>query len=210
MLKLHLRMKRFFNFILISLLISCGTEYKIKPESFEWQPYEIGDKLVFESHSKQIDTVFVNEISDYTNPNDPLAVFPNYHTTYFVSGEISLLNPFTSSTGNKIFKDYVDLLALRSGKTTDYLTLNFAKRRDTLLYPEITLKISELKSKFENKSKYESIEIDIESYNNLPFSYEVKTILWSKEFGYTGYKFKNGNSWRLIKFIRNGKDILKK
>ncbi len=203
-------MKKIFTFILISFLLSCGKDNKMNSESFDWQPYEIGDKLVFESNTKQVDTIFVKEINNYRNPDDHLAIFPDYHTTYFITGEITLINPFTSSIGNKVTKDYVDILRLSSGKETDYLTLNFKKRRDTLSYSEVTFKISELKSKFENKSEFESIEINAESYNEMPFSYDLKTVFWSKEFGYTKYVFKNGHSWELIEFIRNDKNILKK
>ncbi|MFY7670780.1 hypothetical protein ACOSP6_06795 [Tenacibaculum sp. MEBiC06402] len=202
-------MKKAFTFVLISLLLSCGKKHKMDSESFDWQPYEVGDKLVFESNNNEVDTIFVKEIKSYTNPGDHLAILPDYHTTYFITGEISLINPFTSSIGNKVTRDYVDILQLSSGKETDYLTLNLKKRRDTLSYSEITFKISELKSKFKNKSKYKSIEIDAESYNDMPFAYDLKTVFWSKEFGYTKYEFKNGNSWELIEFIRNDKNILK-
>ncbi|MCB4800262.1 hypothetical protein [Neotamlana laminarinivorans] len=206
--KPNLQMKKVSIFILIPLLLSCRAEYKIDSESFDWQPYEIGDKLVFKSNANEVDTIFVKEISSYTNPNDHLALFPDYQTTYFITGEISLINPFTSSIGNKVTKDYVDILKLSSGEETDYLTLNFKKRRDTLSYSEITFKISELESKFENKSKYESIEIDAEYNNDMPFAYDLKTVFWSKEFGYIKYEFKNGNSWNLTEFIRNGENIL--
>ena len=202
-------MKKTFAFILFSVLLSCGPEYKMKSESFDWQPYKIGDKLIFKSNTNQIDTIFVKEIKSYTNPDDHLAIFPDYYTTYFITGEITLINPFTSSIGNTVKKDYVNILELSSGKETDYLTLNFKKRRDTLSYSEVTFKISELKLKFKNKSKYESIKVDAESYNKMSFSYDLKTIFWSKEFGYAKYEFKNGHSWELVKFIRNGKNILK-
>lgn len=164
---------------------------------------------MFESNTNHVDTIFVREINSYRNPEDHLAISTNYHTTYFITGEISLIHSFTSSIGNKVKQDYVDILKLSSGKEDDYLILNFKKRRDTLSYSEVTLKISELKSKFENKAKYESIEIDATSYNDMPFNYDLKSILWSKEFGYTKYEFKNGHSWSLIEFIRNDKNILK-
>src|SRR5690554_1412747 len=102
MLKQNLQMKKTFAFILFSVLLSCGSEYKMKSESFDWQPYKIGDKLIFESNTNQIDTIFVREIKSYTNPDDHLAIFPDYYTTYFITGEITLINPLTSSIGNKV------------------------------------------------------------------------------------------------------------
>jgi hypothetical protein len=169
-------MKKAFIFILILLQFSCGTKYKLNSNSFDWQPYKIGDKLVFESNTDEIDTIFVKDIERNKNPDDQLAIFPNYDITYSISGEISLTNPFTSSIEKKVTKDYVNILKLSPGKETDYLTLNFDKRGDTLKHPIVVVEISELNSKFKNISKYESIEIDAKSYyDNLQVKYDLKS-----------------------------------
>lgn len=202
-------MKKALTFILLIIFFSCKKENNIKPKLSHRQPYKIGDKLIFKSSSNQIDTLFVNEISEYTTPYGNRGFLPEYQTTYFISGEITLQNPFISITGKKVTKEYISLLKLSTVRENDYITLTFKKRSDTLTYPELTFKISDLESKFEKKSKYESIKIDTESYEDLQFVYDLKNIYWSKEFGYTKYEFKNGYLWNLVKFIRNNENILK-
>ena len=200
-------MKNIRVLILIPFLFTCSNN-KIRKESFDWIPYKVGDILIFESNTNLVDTIFIKDIDKHTNPDDPLDFFPNYSTANVISGEITLTNPITTSLGTKITKDYVDILELSSGRDSDYLILSFKKRRDTLAYSRITLKISDLEKQFENKSEFESIQLDPAIYDD--FKSDVKYVFWSKKFGYTKYQFKNGHIWELSQFIRDSKNIFKK
>lgn len=204
-------MKKIFILILVSLIVSCKTESKIDTILLDWQPYKIGDKLVFKSTKNESDTIFVKEIESYTNTTrNNHFVLPYYHTTVFISGEISLTKPFISSIGNRVTRDYVGLLKFSFEEDNDYLTLNLEKRRDTLSHVPVAIHIKELTSMFKNKSEDESVEIDIKSFRNYDtyLSYDLKTFFWSKKFGYTKYEYKSGDSWILTEFIRDGKNIL--
>ncbi len=199
-------------FIIFSVIltISCSRTYRLSKSDFEWQPYKKGDILVFKSIDNERDTIFINGIKSYLNPDDPMMP-KEYNETLFISGERSLSKP-RKQAGHLFYREYIDILEVFSGEENTYLTFVFKKKSDTLSYPTTVLSIDNLKYKFKEKSKlsHNSILIEAKDYYDLNFEYDLNFFWWSKQFGYVRYEFKNGIYWELEKFIRKGVNILDK
>lgn len=187
--------KIIYIIILSTILFSCKT-YKLSKSDLEWQPYKIGDMLIFESNKGEIDTIQIESIEKFTNPDDPLAVFPNKTQSIFVVGDKEILKLHAGSNGSKIeFK-----IHLKSDSILRYPV--------TILYLQKN-KINDLeKIVFNSKNSFKIKSI--ESRGNMqdrPF--DLRYIYWSKEYGYLGLEFKDNYFWTLKSFIRDGNNILK-
>lgn len=179
---------------IVLMLISCRT-YKLSKSDLEWQPYQKGDRLIFESSKGELDTIQIRSIEKYNNADDHLAVFPNSVQSLFVVGNKELLKLHAGKNGSKVeFK-------LRLGSNSDL------KYPGTILYLEKgnldALEKVEFSAKNSFKIKAEESRGNMES---LPF--DLQYIYWSKDFGYLGLEFKDNYIWTLISFVRDGKEIL--
>src|SRR5690554_6254177 len=72
--------------LLFGLFTSCRTD-RLSKEDLEWQPYKVGDSLVFESNKGESKTIVIKNIESHINPTDPLDVFPEKYETLFVTGK---------------------------------------------------------------------------------------------------------------------------
>ncbi len=173
---------------MVLMLFSCKT-YKISQSDLEWQPYKKGDILIFESNKGEIDTINIKNVEVYTNPNDPLVVFPTKLQTLFVLGENAAVLEFKAGE-----------------KSTD---IHFILRlgKNNLKYPCTVLDIKEFENMKMKKGKYR-IEAK-EYYDNMKdVPFDLRYIYWSKEYGYLGLEFKENYIWTLKSFVRGGKEIL--
>ena len=193
------------------MLQSCGKTYKLSEEALAWQPYKVGDVLIFKSNKGEIDTIYVREINSHTNPSDPLDFFPDYHQSLFVTGEIKLREPKVDMMKKKYFTENINLLNLHADEESPFFYFVFEKKTDTLDYPTTALTLDSLKLEFKTKKKlkYGAILIQAKEHYDLPFDYDLANFWWSKEYGYVRYEFKDGYYWELREFIRDNKNILK-
>ena len=201
---------------LISLLIlfncliiqSCSESYEISQESNNWQPYSIGDILVFESSKNEKDTIFIKAIDSYTNPSDPLDAFPDYYESLFITGNISLIKPYKSSIGKIVSKEHTNILKLTANEN-DYIKFEFSKK-EAKYYGNTSFSISSLEERkpieygnYNDILFFENIEGDYYHRDNY-----IIRLFWSKKFGYVRYELKDDYYWNLKEFVRNGKNIL--
>lgn len=181
-------------------------EFKLSKEELKWQPYMVGDVLIFESNMGEIDSIRITSISSYLNPKDPLAIFPDQYETLFVNGE--LLNP------NKDHEhwEHVNFLNLTSSDET-WVVFNLSKISDSLQYAEAKYSVDQLKRFYNNEKVTNNcindvIELKPNYTGGLDYEFDLKSYRWSLKYGYVRYSFKNSYYRELKKFIRNGKNIL--
>ena len=59
------------------LISSSGLKTFLKEEDMNWQPYQMGDSLVFSSSKAERFTLVIDNINNsHSNFNDPLAIIP--------------------------------------------------------------------------------------------------------------------------------------
>lgn len=178
---------------LIFMLFSCNT-YKLTDADLEWQPYKVGDMLVFESSKGELDTIYIRSITINTGAEDPLAIFPDKIQTLFVLGERELLKMHSGKYGSKIaFK-------IRLGDNTD------------LRYPGTILNLEKLNLDAIKRVTYNNqncikikAEESRENLKNRPF--DLRSIYYSKEYGYLSLEFKGNYIWKLKSFMRDGEKL---
>lgn len=186
-------MKKLIIISLVLMLFSCRT-YKLTKEDLEWQPYKKGDVLVFKSNRGELDTIQIKSVEIHTNPDDPLALFPNKVQSLFVVGKSEILKLHAGKNGHKIeFKIHLGSNDLKSPVTILYLD------EDSLFY------LKEVE--YNNKKSYK-ITAKESRGNMQDRSFDLRYIYWSKEYGYLGFEFKDNYVWALKSFIRDGNEIL--
>ena len=188
--------------ICLGLFSSCN-KYKFTKSNYEWIPYIKGDILVFESNKNEKDSILIKEVIIVSNPDDPLAIFPNYHETLFISGEV-LSKLGTSSRSQYKPNIRVEILKMFADKES-VIEFNFSKVGDTLTYAKATYSINKLEELFIDTP---DSSIKIKTDETYALDYDLLYIYWNKKFGYTKLEFKNGINYELKKFIRKGKNIL--
>lgn len=194
-----------FVFIALTTLFSCKT-YKFSKSDLEWQPYRQGDVLIFESSRKEIDTIKIESIKIYTNPDDPLAVFSKKTQSLFVEGLRSHA-PKKDIMGNIYHSSHCNILKIGASKETAYMYFELELGSDKMRYPTTVVSVDEL----ENLSvKNEEIEIKAkENYDNMKeYPFDLRYIYWSKNLGYLKLEFRDNYSWKLKSFLRDGKELL--
>ena len=169
------------------VLFSCN-KYKISKSDLEWQPYEKGDVLIFESNKGEKDTIVVKSIDSYNNTDDPLALFPDKTEILFVM-----------SQKNR------SLLFMKAYSGGTYFRFEIRLGNNDLRYASTVLYVEELANNDEGCIKFEAIE----NYDNMKdIPSDLKSITWSKELGYLALEFKGDYIWTLKSFVREGKELL--
>ncbi|MCX2682184.1 hypothetical protein OOZ15_19745 [Galbibacter sp. EGI 63066] len=205
-------LKNYKDTFLVGLLIFSifGCEKYSFPKNIDdWQPYKVGDIIVFESNKGNIDTVSIKKIHNSYLADDNLSVLPDKHQNIVVIGEAVLNKPIKTSLGGQIFKEEISLLSIYADESV-YFNFDFKRPSDGLNYPSTALTFLKLKTLLEKKeaSNFNSIVIEaVNQYESL-IQYDLKKFWWSKKYGYTRFDFKNGDYLKLVKFIREGKNIL--
>ncbi|MBA3985244.1 MAG: hypothetical protein H0X63_01380 [Flavobacteriales bacterium] len=179
--------------LLFGLFTSCRTD-RLSKEDLEWQPYKVGDSLVFGSNKGESKTIVVKSVERHINPTDPLDIFPDRVETLFVIGKSN---------------SHIDLLKISKGR------IWFSIKRlnkNTLLHPNTIYNIDEIQKMdrelVSNKKVYK-IEAIQYSDNLKEFPFDLSYIYWSKEYGYAKFEYEDGYEWTLKSLIRDGVDIWK-
>lgn len=181
-------LKKIIVLLAIALsMFSCKT-YKLSKSDLEWQPYKVGDKLVFKSNKDEMDTIQIKSVEIHNAENDPLALFPSIlQSLYVIDNKREILELSSSKPGSNI------LFSIKLGK-------------NNLKYPSTILSIKEM-SILETKNGKYIIEAT-EFYDNMKdVSFDLRYIYWSKEFGYLGIEYSDNYIWTLKSFIRDGEEI---
>ncbi len=184
-------MKIIIFFSLLILLISC--KHHLTEKAKEWNPYEAGDVLVFESNDKQLDTVLISETEQYfTGESEILKVYTG------------LLSNDTESKieTNNSHNFFLALTAWENKETVLSLNLYTANSK---FFPFTVKTITWLDS-LPTKSIFgfekvltlvpdsSSTDVNIDQSD----SALVNKVYWSKSRGLIGYALKNnGRVWLL-------------
>lgn len=169
----------------------------LNTEDLKWQPYKINDKIIYKSNNGQFESYTITEIEIYTNPNDHLAIACRYNQVLYV-GAIGT---------DKCYKALLALHKFNKGLCVDLL---FRPGNFTGFTPIYTV-ATPLKSNEFNGIKV----LKINAADFYPDNYvsgredDLDYVLWSKDFGYIVFFYKNGNYWVLVDFIRNNNTIYK-
>jgi hypothetical protein len=179
--------------VLIMSLFSCR-KYRLSDSDLVWQPYKVGDQLIFESNRGERDSITIKSIETHTNPDDPLAVFPSNKETLFVV-------------------DNAEILKLEAEKNGSYVQFRLRLGDNSLVSPWVLLDLNRTEidrleiTDFSNKKVYKIMAKESkESLKDRPF--DLRYIYWSKEYGYLGLEFKDGYIWKLKSFNRDKENIL--
>lgn len=191
------------------LICSCGKRTSLNESDLDWQPYEVGDSLVFESNRNESFTLVIKKISRYHSVTDPLDLIPDRTEHLSVFAQYSLINPWISSIGDSVFHQDTELLELNAGLDKSSLDLKL-KIEDSWFYGNAWFDISDY-VKMNTKELFGFndvlvIEDEIGEYKDR--ENHVERLYWSKDYGYVRYELKNGYYWELNSFIRNKKDQL--
>lgn len=195
-----MKKKYIFVFIPLIILISCNENrtYLTKDEK-NWNPYSKGQKLVFETRTGVLDSIFVEDIK-FTFP-DGIGVINKNEILTVIGRNKSENNQELSSL---IFKIYAGNLK-RGSRIKFHVSI-----KDSKLYSNFTdyydienylmklpeKKISVIKGSFDDVIKIKSIG----NYSNYPNAIEF--IYWSKSKGYIRFDEYNGTIWELKEISR--------
>lgn len=195
-----------FLITMVLMLFSCK-RYKLSKSDLEWQPYKIGDKLVFESNKGELDTIKVENIEVHTGADDPLAVLPNKIQTLFVSG-LYYHKPKKDIMGRMFNTTFCNVIEMRANSSGSFIEFTIRLGENELKYPGVVQSIKEMSELSTDESGKYIIKA-VESRDNMKDrSFDLRYIYWSKEYGYLGLEFKDNYIWALKSFIRDGKEIL--
>lgn len=188
-------MKRTGVFLLLASLGFSCTIYRLSKRDLAWQPYKVNDLLIFESSKGEIDSIKINGVEKYSNPDDPLDVFPNNDQTLFVSVvQGSILRLDATKDGSYIKFE----LQLRS-KFHEYVCD----------IPAIALgRIGKQEVVVFNGTEAFKVEVGEKCYFEKNKPQGLLYIYWSKKYGYVGLEFKDGYVWRLRSLTRSGNNLL--
>ncbi|MEQ8626121.1 hypothetical protein [Ekhidna sp.] len=189
-------------FLPLVLLMSCAkSRNELSDEGLLRQPYKVGDILVFQSDSSEVDTIEVDKLTRVENADDPLDPFPNLNQTLFVEAR-------------KYNRGGSSILTLTTTRSGTYFRFNYRPDRSKV-YPGIVQSLKGLDSLIINDTsgictdcfRIPAIE-NFDNMKNRPF--DLSGITWSQSLGYFMFEFKDGSTWTLTSFLRDKEDLLSK
>lgn len=194
-----------YTIIISTMLFSCKT-YNLSKSDLEWQPYRQGDVLIFESNRKELDTIKIESIEKFTNPDDPLAVFPKKIQSLFVEG-VRFHAPKKDIMGRVYHSSHCNILEMVASKETAYMYFELELGDNKMRYPKTGISLDELEKLIINNDEIQ-IKAKENADNMKEYPFDLRYIYWSKKFGYLKLEFKDNYIWSLKSFIRDGKEIL--
>ncbi len=192
-------MKKPIRTLIITLtlisLISCGKDFKIDKKDIGIVPYVGNEILVFESDKKDLDTIFLVGIENYSTSFGPMELFPDEHEIYRVKTKRTDPNYDRYLEG----KSLIELVAVEGGISIEF---DIAMKR-SWYYGKYAFG----KSEFEKTPLTELIIGDL-NYNDVKVfesdgSYNdrdnyAERFYWSVKNGFLGLD-RRDEKWRLIK-----------
>lgn|GEM_PF-5583893 len=136
---------------------------------------------------QNLDTIGVERVAKYLNPEDPLSLRPIRVQSLFVIADR-------------------DLLEIDAYEHDSDVRFRIRLGEDDLLYPSTAYTVSELDAM---EAVNDIIKIPaIQSYDNLKgLPFDLRYFVWHKKYGYVGLGFEDGFSWKLTSFVRRGEEI---
>jgi len=183
-------MKKYVYLVLsFNIFISCNY-YKLSKKNLLWQPYMVGDKLVFKSNTEELDTILISKINTVISFTDNLSLFSDRHEVLFVDTPK---------------QNVIEIKALKKDMLLKF-NIRLGKNKLYEEYPNIKVRLNELiKMKCNNNIYCIETKYLIDSISR--YNSNIKNILWSNKLGYLKLVYNNEKSWELISFYRNNKKV---
>ena len=187
-------MDRVLIILLFILLSGCAKEIRLSDKEKKWNPYRVGEILIFESSENELDTIFIQEINDNIFPssngplkysNESLWVYakhtdPNYDR--YLTNKILEIQTGTPEKPSRI---NFGLLAKNAWFYDSYKTINELEAlKETSIETQFgkfadVIKIEDTKGMYSERDDF------------------IERIYWSKSNGYLRFEKKNGKIWTL-------------
>jgi len=186
---------RLFYFFLIALLASPScSKRKLAKEDIMWNPYQVGNELVFVNDKGDQQTFFISEIETVKIRNNP------YAGTLSGTRE----NQLTYIDTTKLSTTPKEHVFLAIGKDRERSTwISFVLNLPNVIDANHTVTIDELtkmtprQMTVKNKLYKDVLELHpVNQGGTLAFP-EIRKICWSKANGYVQYELSNGEVWSL-------------
>lgn len=188
--------------LFVLFLVVCSCTHK-RGVSYWKQPYRVGDSLFFvSSDSGKIEKIVVWKIGKYCNPHDPLALLPKWVRTTSVTAKNNNGHVVTVLKVHRTRRDTAFVFDLKLGRR-NWFDLD-SGNPSPYKYPNTTVIDTERSPSPFNILK-DTYEIDIKEYGHdlEKDSVTLEKIIWSRDYGYLEFQFKNDKFYKLWKFIRN-------
>ncbi|MDB9836796.1 hypothetical protein OAC51_07830 [Flavobacteriaceae bacterium] len=177
----------------------------LNKKDLRWQPYKVGDELIFESNFGQIDKIIVTEIYKSKPPAINFSIIPKEVIDVRIQRKRIELPKVNDDSYNKY--DYNGKGVHNTANTLLTLDANVyfgGKEYEKSLEYWVPLGVEKKKIKHLNAISKNDIEIKIEEKGKYFTTYEIL----NKKYGIISYGYEHKN-WELKKFLRNGKNIYK-
>lgn len=183
-------------------IISCKTTYRLSKDDLKWNPYHIGDLLVFKGNKESADTIFIRNISKGTAPNDNLAS-PKYYYEWLNVG-VDYISSRTDA-GEPIYTSPI-ILSLSASPVDSFCGISFEfisnKGKfysDSSMYDRRYLEQLPIMTMSIDGHQYTDI-IKIKTVNKEYLDREnfITTLYWSKQKGYVRFDLNNGEYYELV------------
>jgi len=187
-----IEMKKNLFYILILLTsISCfQPRYELSEKEKEFNPYQIGDRLIFESNTKKLDTFYISNIDLVYN--DGLGIIEYKQALRVYEGK--------APKENEIHDKRTFLLEICSGGSKEQ---TFIELRDFIGEKQ---NLSDLRVKPTDKleTNFDTFEdvISIKSNKSLDYDSKIYEYFWSLEKGIVRFKKGDSSIWTLKEFKR--------
>jgi len=174
-------------------VLSCSKTYKIPKEVFALNPYNKGERLIFESNKNKNDSIYIYEINHFTSVNDPLGIIADKEEHYSLT---------TKRSENASFSD--PFFSIISTEEKGIMVKMELHTEDAWFYGKNNYSLNEL-----NKLPLKTIRVkdkeytDVWVFNATDREYEnrdnfIEKLYWSKSNGIIRYDKKNNEVWELI------------
>jgi len=196
-----------FLFIIISLFFSsCGKTYKLSKTDLQFNPYKVGDKLIFQSNNSILDTVTVTKIVRQTiGLGYPFDGNKDKGQGLSVLVQHSVSNP-DSFPGRK----EGSILMIHNygkGSYVDYWFTGYVKR-EAISNPFYVQDLDTEKTfTYSTKAGLFDDVILLKCDTVYPNNFDrLSRIHWSKKFGYVKIEVNESLQWELIKRLTSTND----
>ena len=184
------------------LLLSCGKTYRLSKTDLQFNPYKVGDTLIFQANSSLFDTVIVTEIVRQTialgypfsgnkDKGEGLSVI--------VDHKVSKPDSFPGRQRGSIFMIH----NYDKGSYVDFWFTGHAKR-EAISNPHFVRDLDTIKTSLHSikAGDFDDV-IVIKADTVYPNIFDrLSKIYWSKQFGYLKLEINEDIQWELIKRLR--------
>lgn len=191
------------NLFLCIAIFSCSQNVTfLSDEEKNWNPYEDGDLLVFESSNFEKDTIYIKEVA---------FVFPDGIGVVDYNQSLRVLAEHTDPKNeNRDWETFTLILAARTRKDSSYALFDLRAKNAQFIAQRFSFDLLNKLEETKLSVPYGEFSDVIRLTNNGDYSSisgTIEIIFWSKSKGYIRFDKYDGTYWRLIEIIKSKKKI---